>query len=68
MYCDVGDFFCAALEFSDGWIWFQKLRVRFLIEEKRVKEAEQRLAELKQLIPDDADILKFEKNLGITSN
>lgn len=68
LYCDVGDFFCAALEFSDGWIWFQKLRVRFLIEEKRVKEAEQRLAELKQLIPDDADILKFEKNLDVTLN
>lgn len=62
-YCDMGDFFCAALEFSDGWIWFQKLRIGFLTEQKRVEEAAQKLEELKQLIPDDRDILKFEREL-----
>lgn len=62
-YCDMGDFFCAALEFSDGWIWFQKLRIGFLTEQKRVEEAAQKLEELKQLIPEDRDILKFEREL-----
>lgn len=67
-YCDMGDFFCAALEFSDGWIWFQKLRIGFLIEQKRVEEAAQKLEELKQLIPEDRDILKFERELGTGLN
>lgn len=63
-YCDIGDFFCAALEFSDGWLSFQKLRIRFLMEENRVEEAAQKVEELRLLIPDDADVLKFMRDLG----
>lgn len=63
-FCDIGEFVCAAVEFSDGWIFFKKQRVSYLIEQRRSDEARDKLRELEELLPYDEDVLTFGKILN----
>lgn len=63
-FCDVGEFVCAAAEYADGWIFFQKLRVSFLIDQGRTDAARVKLDELEKLLPNDKEVLEFRKKLN----
>ena len=63
-FCNVGEFVCAAAEYADGWIFFQKLRVSFLIDQERKDEAQVKLIELEELLPNDGEILAFRETLS----
>lgn len=63
-YCDAGEFICAAAGLSEGWIFFQKLRIQFLLLQKHFKEADQKLIELEAVLPNDENVLEFRKELG----
>ncbi|GMX66215.1 hypothetical protein Elgi_54870 [Paenibacillus elgii] len=63
-FCDVGEFVCASAEYADGWIVFQKLRVRFLINQRRADEACVKLCELEELLPLDVEVLEFREQLN----
>lgn len=63
-FCDIGEFACAAAEYAAGWIVFQKIRINFLIEQERLDEARVKLSELKELLPDDEEILACLQQLN----
>jgi hypothetical protein len=54
-YCELGEFLCAACENADGWIFFKKLLVQYLVDEGRGNEAQPKIEELRELLPDGAD-------------
>lgn len=62
-YCQMGEFYSAAAELPEEWLFFQKLMVRFFIEQKREAEAKERIAELAELLPDDPEVTAFQKQL-----
>ena len=57
--CDVGEFICETAEAPEDWIWFEKLRCRYLIEMDRADEAWPRIEELHELLPHDEEINEF---------
>lgn len=62
-YCNVGELLCAAVENAGGWLCFKKLRVQFLLGENRKDEAQDRLVELIELIPNDPEVISFQQSL-----
>lgn len=55
-FCVVGEFVCAAAEYADGWIAFNKLRLSFMIEQRRWEDALVKMVELEELLPNDEEI------------
>ncbi len=60
-YCNTGELLCASVENADGWLHFKKLRVHFFLEQNRKEEAKKSLQELSELIPNDLDVMDFQK-------
>jgi glycosyltransferase involved in cell wall biosynthesis len=56
-YCELGEFLCAACENADGWIFFKKLLVQYLVSEGRNDEAKPKIEELLELLPKDEELL-----------
>jgi hypothetical protein len=56
-YCELGEFLCAACEIAEGWLFFNRLRVRFLIDTGRADDAHPKIDELLKLLPDDAEMM-----------
>ena len=52
---------CAAAEYAEGWIIFQKEYANFLIETGRTNEALEKIKELEELLPDDEEVRAFRK-------
>lgn len=55
-YCNIGELACAAAEYPEGWVSFNKLRIRIYMGQGRIEKAKTKLAELEELLPDDEDI------------
>jgi glycosyltransferase involved in cell wall biosynthesis len=55
-YLKFAELVCAACENADGWLFFKKLLVRFLLDAGRADEARPKLDELSELLPDDTEI------------
>lgn len=64
-YCDTGEIISAFLEDIYNWVFFNKLRISFLIKEERLEEAKIKLEELLQLMPEDINLIKFKKNIQL---
>jgi glycosyltransferase involved in cell wall biosynthesis len=64
-FCSIGEFVCAVCENADGWLFFKKLLVRFLLEAGRTDEACAKLDELAELLPDDGEILEMRAKINI---
>jgi MoaA/NifB/PqqE/SkfB family radical SAM enzyme len=47
---------CAACEYADGWVMFGRELIRYYIENGLITEAEQRIDELEELLPDDEEV------------
>jgi FkbM family methyltransferase len=56
---------CAAREYADGWVMFQKEYVRFLLESGRATDASVRLKELQEIIPEDGDVITLQESAEI---
>ena len=56
-YCDLGEFLCAASESAKGWVFFNKLRVQYLVERGRFDEARPKIEELLGLLPNDDELI-----------
>jgi glycosyltransferase involved in cell wall biosynthesis len=67
-FCNVGEFVCAAAQNGEGWIFFNKLRVSFLTEQRRFPEAQAKLNELENLLPNDEEITALRKKLNELRN
>ncbi len=61
-YCNAGERMSAAAENADGWLFFKKLRVRFFLSQNRKDEAKDSLSELAELIPNDPEVMDFQKS------
>lgn len=55
-FCSVGEIVCAVAENSVGWLFFKKLRVRFLLENGQEDGAKKGLEELTALLPEDEEV------------
>lgn len=62
-FCEMGEFSSAVSEFAEGWIIFNKLRIGFLLDNKRTFEAKKRVADLEEILPCDPEILEYRKRL-----
>ena len=62
-FCDMGEFACAAAEHAEGWVFFNKLRIRLLIDQGRAEEGRAKLGELEEVLPGDADLAAFRAQL-----
>ena len=60
-YCEAGEFVSAAADDDGMWIAFKKLLVRFLIYSERNEEAQAKLDELLELLPDDEELLAYRQ-------
>lgn len=67
-FCNVGEFVCAVAQNGEGWVFFNKLRVSFLTEQKRLTEAQTKLKELEELLPNDGEIIALRKKLNELKN
>jgi glycosyltransferase involved in cell wall biosynthesis len=63
-YCVLGEFLCAAIENADGWIFFNKLRIEYLVQEGRFDEAKSKIDELLELLPEDEELLNFRERIN----
>ncbi|MEA4896803.1 MAG: glycosyltransferase family 2 protein [Eubacteriales bacterium] len=63
-FCDMGEFACAAAEHADGWVFFNKLRIRLLIDQGRAEEGRAKLGELEEVLPGDVDLAAFRAQLS----
>ena len=63
-FCGVGELVCAVSEYAEGWVLFNKLWLKFLIDNGRTREAKEKLDELSDLLPDDAEL----KSLSIVDD
>jgi glycosyltransferase involved in cell wall biosynthesis len=63
-FCELGEFLCAACENAEGWLFFKKLLVTFLIDSGRVDEVNPKLDELLELQPNDAEIEVLGRKRG----
>jgi uncharacterized protein HemY len=59
-YCEAGAFVSAAAGNGDAWVFFRKLRARFLIDRNRIAEARKDVDELAELLPEDQDVMALE--------
>ncbi|RFZ80349.1 glycosyltransferase [Lacrimispora amygdalina] len=62
-YCAIGEIAAAITETSDAWISFKKIRVQFLVENKRYGEANTYIKELRELIPQDSEVASINYKL-----
>lgn len=56
-YCDMGEIACAVAEFPEAWVSFKKLKVKSYIDKGQIEKARGSLIALKELLPDDEDVL-----------
>jgi hypothetical protein len=54
---------CAAAEYTEGFIFFKKQWIAMLVEQGRLDEAHGAVAEYREILPDDVDILALERHL-----
>jgi hypothetical protein len=54
---------CASVEYPDGYIFFKKKWIAYLIEQARRDEAAAELDEFEELMPNDAELRKFRSKL-----
>jgi glycosyltransferase involved in cell wall biosynthesis len=66
-YCEAGVFVSAAAGNGDAWVFFRKLRARFLIDRNRVAEARKDVEELAELLPEDRDVMALGRQLMLSS-
>ena len=55
-YCNIGELSSAAAEDSEGWIAFQKRKVKIYTMQGQIEKAKRKLDELKELLPHDEDV------------
>lgn len=55
-YCNIGELACAVAEYAEGWVFFNKLRIRIYMEQGQIEKAKMKLDELEELLPDDEDV------------
>ena len=55
-YCNIGELSSAAAEDSEGWIAFQKRKVKIYTMQGQIEKAKRMLDELKELLPHDEDV------------
>lgn len=60
-YCEMGEFYSAAGSLENEWLFFKKLRVHFLLDNKEYSETVRWVSELEELVPDDSQVLVFRK-------
>ncbi|MNW13046.1 hypothetical protein D3C71_2108910 [compost metagenome] len=60
----LGEFLCAAIENADGWIFFNKLRIEYLVQEGQFDEAKSKIDELLELLPEDEELLNFRERVN----
>lgn len=63
-YCNIGEIACAAAEYPEGWVFFNKLKIRLYIEQGQIEKAELKLDDLEKILPDDeaVRVLRTEIN------
>ena len=59
---------CAACEYVDGWIMFQKEMIRFLSDNGRAIEARNQLKELEELLPNDEELAALREQVANALN
>lgn len=64
-YCNLGEYICAALEYSEGWIFFKKTLLEWLINQGREIEALKSFFYLNEIIPNDEDLIEWGNRLNI---
>ena len=65
-YCNIGELSSAAAEDSEGWIAFQKRRVKIYAMQGQIEKAKRKLDELKELVPHDEDVPYLSQLLPAT--
>ncbi|TWH60044.1 glycosyltransferase involved in cell wall biosynthesis [Desulfitobacterium sp. LBE] len=55
-FCELGEFLCSACENAEGWLFFKKLLFEYLLDNGRVDEASPKFDELRELLPNDAEM------------
>jgi glycosyltransferase involved in cell wall biosynthesis len=62
-FCELGEVLCASCEYAEGWLFFKKLLVQFLIGSGRKDEAKTKFDELLELLPDDTELEELASGL-----
>ena len=62
-YLNLAQLICAATEYAEGWVFFKKELVNFLINNGSREKAQQQLTELDELLPDDDEIKALRSRL-----
>lgn len=62
-YCAIGELACAAAEYPEGWVSFNKLSIRIYMEQGEIGKAKTKLEELKELLPNDKEICELSNKL-----
>lgn len=62
-YVETGEVAFTVIKNTDGWVYFEKLRIRFLIMQNRINEAKEKFTALNNLLPNDKEMEEFEKEL-----
>ena len=52
---------CASAEYIEGWIYFRKLWIKFLLDNNKTKEARSIINEMIQVLPNDNEIAEFNE-------
>lgn len=62
-YILLGQRTCALAEYTDGWVFFQKLEIEYFMEQYLLEKAQHALTELEELLTDDANLLAMRRRL-----
>lgn len=65
-YIMFAQYLCASVEYTEGWLFFKKLWVQFLLDGKKYDEARTALDELNQMIPEDADVIGLHQKHALS--
>ena len=60
-YYTVGELLCAAKDYAEGWLHFNKIKIQYLLEQNKKKEAEKVLKELLETLPNDEELLLLDQ-------
>ncbi|MDR1377849.1 MAG: glycosyltransferase family 2 protein [Synergistaceae bacterium] len=62
-YCKLVEYLCAVSENVEGWLFYKKLLVKYLIDNARTTEAKSKIDELLELLPGDKELLAYAQKL-----
>lgn len=62
-FVETGEVAFTVIKNTEGWVYFEKLRIRFLIMQNRIKEAKEKFTALNILLPNDKEMQEFKKEL-----